>query len=158
VITREDMVSQSVFEFGKAALDAHGYLPIVDFREAFPYSLNEPLVGRSIVAVGFNFDDEGEQAEMGSSLTRRVYTIQMWTFGINNTAARNIANFLKFAMGRSGYVPLLDVAQDGTPEIDQLEVDGVSAERQIFPDPEPWQQFVWTTTTQVIDYYFASAL
>jgi len=110
------------------------------------------------VATGFDFDDEGEQAEMGSDLKRRLYTIQFFVFGQTLTLSRNIANALKFVLEREGTIPLLQVDQAGRPEIDKLILEGVSAERQVVPDPQPWQRFVYTTTLRVEDCYFAALI
>lgn len=109
---------------------------------------------RNLVAAGFNFDDDGALAELGSSLTRRIYTIEFWVFGLTDTYARNLANVLKFALDVDGTIPLKD---ESGAEIDRLLVDGVTAHRQqAGGDPEPWQQFVWTTQVKIEDTYFAS--
>lgn len=154
MITREDLVTQSVQDFAKAGLTTHGYVaPAVRFLDSFPYTLTE--LDAQLIASGFNFDDEGSQAEMGSDLKRRLYTVQFYIFGTTNTWAKNLANALKFVLDEDGTIPLLDYEQPGNPEIDRLVVVGVSAERQIVADPEPWQQFLWSTTCRVEDTYSA---
>lgn len=157
MISREDLVEQSVFDYARDAIRERGYADDqVDVRQSFPYTLNDAQFTRTLVAAGFNFDDDGKQAEMGSDLKTRVYTIQFFVFGTTATYGRNVANVLKFALDRDGLIPLKDVGQEGAPVIDVLEVLGVSAERQIVPDPEPWQEFVWTTTLRVEDVYHAA--
>lgn len=156
MISREDLVTQSVQTFARTQIfDVRDYAhDKVEFIEAFPYNLTK--MDKNLIATGFNFDDDGTQAEMGSDLKRRVYTVEFWVFGLTNTYARNLANVLKFALDVDGTIPLLDVAQTPPVEIDRLLVDGVTAHRQIIPSPEPWQEFVWTTQVKVEDFYYAS--
>ena len=110
----------------------------------------------NLICTGFDFDDEGEQAEMGSSLKTRLYTIEFWVFGQTATYARNLANAVKFGLDAEGTIPLLDIAQVPPVEIDKLIVEGTSVDRQTIVDPEPWQRFVWTTKLVVEDTYFAN--
>ncbi len=157
MITREDYITQSVFEYVRAQIfDVRDYpTDQVEIRESFVYELNNEVFDRNIICAGFDFDDEGEQAEMGSSLKTRRYTVEFWIFGLTDTYARNLANAVKFGLDAEGTIPLLDISQVPPVEIDKLVVDGVNVDRQIIVDPEPWQRFVWTTTLQVEDTYFA---
>lgn len=155
-MTREDLVSQSVMDHAVAGIAARGYPPTqVAFLESFPYSVAGPLE-KNLVAAGFDFDDGGEQAELGSGLKRRLYTIEFFVFGMTNTYARNLANALKFVLEGDGRVALKDVEQTGAPVIDYLLVDTVHTQRQIVPDPEPFQEFVYLTTVRVFDEYYAA--
>lgn len=159
MVTREDLLEQSVMDFARARLQARGYgPPKVEWEESYPHGLKN--LDHQIVAAGFNFDDEGAQAEMGSDLMTRLYTIEFFVFGTTATFARNIANALKFALqgDLNGTIPLLDYKVSGNPEIDRLIVEGASAHRQVITEPEPWQENVWTTTLHVRDEYFASLL
>lgn len=158
MITREDLITQSVYDYVKRQVfDVRGYpASQVELRESFVYQLDEETFDRNIICAGFDFDDEGRQAEMGSDLKTRVYTIELWVFGLTDTYARNLANAIKFAVDVEGTIPLMDISQDPPVEIDKLIVEGVNADRQIIPDPEPWQRFVWTTTVQVEDTYHAA--
>lgn len=155
MISREDMVEQSVTDHVRAALLARGYPETqVAIIDSYPYG--QKTLDKNLVAAGFNFDDEGTQAELGSDLKRRVYTMQFIVFGKTNTYARNLANIIKFAIDAESSLPLKDIGAAGAPEIDRLVVLGVSAERQIIGDPEPFEQFVWTATAQLEDVYYAS--
>lgn len=161
MVHRETLIAQSVFDFTVAALRERGYPEEqVDFRDDFPYDVVEGTVKtleRNIVAIGFDFDDPGEPAEIGSDLMRRVYTIQFWTFGLEAAYGENLAHAIKFALQAQGSIPLRDYDQDDSPEIDDLGVTGVTSERQVVAtDPTPAQQNVWTTTLKVEDFYFAS--
>lgn len=161
MISREDLIEQSVQDFLKAALITRGYAldepdGPVELVETFPYHLTGELT-KNYVAVGFNFDDEGRAAELGSDLKVREYTIQFWIFGQTKAWAKNLANVVKFAAeAEHNRIPLKDYEQSGDPVIDYLCVNAASTERQIAPDPEPWQEYVWTTTVVVEDEYHAS--
>lgn len=155
MITREQLVTESVQRYAEANLRAHGYIPgEVTMLEAFPYSYVGELT-TNLVATGFDFDNEGDQAELGSDLKTRLYTVQFFVFGKTQTWAKNIAHAIKFALDAEPTIPLLDIGVAGRPEIDRLVLVGVSAERQLFTDPDPFQQHVWSTTARVEDTYFA---
>lgn len=158
LVTREQKINESVQRYAEAQLVARGYpADKLQFIDDYPWGMAEPVApGHAMIATGFDLDDEGRQAEMGSDLIERQYTIQLWTFAATNVTARNVAHALKFALEHDGTIPLLDISAEGAPEIDRLVVEGVTAERQPFPDPEPWQENVWTTTVSVRDVYFAS--
>lgn len=157
MITREDLITQSVFDYVTNQLFVVRDYPTsqVEVREEFVYELNEEPFTKNIVCAGFDFDDEGTQAEMGSSLKARVYTIEFWVFGLTDTYARNLANAIKFGLDSEGTVPLMDIAQTPPVEIDRLCVEGVNVDRQVIVNPEPWQRYVWTCKLQVEDVYFA---
>lgn len=155
MISREELVTQSVEDYVRAALTARGYDDKVDFSDEFPYTLEEPPT-RPLIAAGFDFDDPGEQAEMGSDLTLRPYGIEWYVFAPSGDQAKNVANIIKFALEADGSIPVNDYGQAGAPVVGYLQVDGSSAARQAFVDPEPWQENVWQTTVRVIDEYFAS--
>jgi len=160
MISREDLIAQSVYDFVEEHLRARGYSERrVEMLESFPYTRQEAQLDHSLLAAGFDFDDQGQSAEMGSDLKIRVYTIQFVIFGPNNTEARNVANVVKFIVdgaNAEGGIPLRNYGVEGAPELDRLLVDGVMADRQIIADPEPWQENVWLTTAKIEDTYFAS--
>lgn len=158
MISREDLVEQSVTNFIRNAIfTLRSYPPDqVELLESFPYDLKGELP-KNYIATGFNFDDDGTQAELGSDLMRRVYTLEFFVFGRTRTFAKNLANVVKFAFqAEGGTIPLLDISQAGTPEIDRLVVLGASTDRQVVPDPQPWQEFIWLTTANVEDTYHAA--
>lgn len=157
MVTREDLVEQSVTTFVREALLTRGYpADKVELVETFPAGNLEQL-DHCLVALGYNLDDEGTQAELGSDLTVRVYRFEFFVFGTTRTEAKNVSNVIKFAL-QADYnrVPLLQVDQAGQPEIDTLIIVGASADRQVIPDPEPWQEYVWLTTAAVEDTYAAA--
>src|SRR6185295_10640168 len=96
-ITREDQIEQSVYDFLESNLRAKGYTEAkVTLREAFP-TVNERSQALPVttIAIGFNFDDGGRQAELGSDLLQRVYTIEFWVFGTTPTLGRNVAHIVR---------------------------------------------------------------
>lgn len=153
MISREQLVTNSVVAYAVSRLAARGYTEGADYDLAERFPGKGTTLARPIVAVGFNFDDEGHAAEMGSDLRVRTYTIEFWVFGTTNTWAANLANHVKFDLERDGGVPLLDENDD---EVDRMDVDGVSSQREEAADPEPWQEFVWTTHLRVEDYYYST--
>lgn len=159
IISREDCIEQSVSDYARNQIfTVRGYpTSQVEMLESFPYTREADRLDKNLIALGFNFDDDGEPAELGSSLTSRLYTIQFWIFGKTNTYARNLANQLKFGLQVDACIPLMDISQVPPVQMDALIVDGVSAERQIIQDPAPWQEFVWTVHLKVQDLYFAAA-
>lgn len=161
MVTREDKIEQSVSDHVRTGLESRGYIPdIVDLRESFP-SMEERAteMTKTQVAIGFNFDDGGRLIELGSDLTERTYTIELWTFGLDRGEGRNVAHVIKAVIEATGGVPLKDVAAEGQPTIDFLmlpESRAVAVTRQLANDPRPWDMFVYTTTVKLIDQYYPS--
>lgn len=163
MVTREDMVEQTVSDLVRLKLTEHDYIPnVVDMREAFP-SADERAseLVKSQVALGFTFDDGGTPAEMGSDLCVYTHTVEFWCFGLNVSEGRNPAQFIKQIFRSNMSIPLKDVGQAGQPVIAYLEVPdraSVSTRRQISREPFPWDRFVWSTTVKLQDWYAPEAL
>jgi hypothetical protein len=160
MVTREDMVEQSVTDLVRAGIEASDLSSKVHLRNAFPTEQEraQPLEITQL-AVGFNFDDGGKLMELGSDLTERVYTITFWTFGTTATMGRTTANFVRQIVEQAGLIPLKDIRIIGQPVIDQLtlpERQAATVTRQIAGNPRPWDLFVWTTVLKVIDQYYPS--
>lgn len=158
MITREDLVEQSVQEYVKNKLfNERSYdQNLVEVLDAFPYDrFNGPL-DKNYVAMGFNFDDDGRQAELGSDLKTRLYTLEFFVFGMTQVWGRNLANVIKFAADNEGVIPLLDLNDIDKPQIDSLVVDGTRAERQPIQNPAPHERHVWITFVIVEDTYRAA--
>lgn len=152
-ITREDIVEQSLQTFVRRALTAKGYpMGEIDIVTDWDYSLVGGLA-KNTVALGVAFDDPGRAGEVGSDLRIRTYTFQAHTFGTSLTWAKNLGNAIKFAIERDSVIPLLDITNPALPQIDVLQVEGVSSERQHADQPEPWQRFIWATIATVEDAY-----
>jgi hypothetical protein len=164
VITREDAVEQSVFDYVKAGLTVLNYVPnVVTLREAFPTPTERSSqLTKTIVALGFNFDDGGKQIELGSDLTEYVHTVETWVFGVSAQVGRNVANVIRGLLNSGdGLIPLKDIGAEGQPVIDQLvlrDERGAMVSRQVNADPRPWDMFVWTITVRVEDVYNPSVV
>jgi hypothetical protein len=156
-VTREQKVEQSVQDFATDVLRSKGWSPDrLEVLDEFPYEQFEGSLTKSYVAFGFNFDDEGAAAEMGSDLKKRVYTLEFFVFGRSSLEAKSIANQIKFALDADQIVPLKDIGAIGAPVIDSLVVVGCKAEKMVVPDPAPYQESVWLTTCRVEDVYYSS--
>lgn len=160
MVTRERLIEQSVQEFVKDVLFNERNYPSaqIEVLDSFPYSFfdGEPLK-KNYLAAGYDFDDQGIQAEIGSDLTTRNYTIEWFVFGRSKEWGRNLAHAIKFALETNvKVIPLLDVTQAGQPQIDALVVKGVTASRILVPEPEPAHEFVYHTVVTVEDTYSPS--
>lgn len=161
MITREDEIEQSVEDFVKDKLIENGYgLDKVKVRDAFP-TVDERAteMTQTVVALGFNFDDGGRKIELGSDLTMRTYFIEFWTFGRTPGQGRNVANAIRAFLEEAGMVPLKDIGVEGHPVIDQILVSddrGITVQKQINPDPRPWDKNVYTTKVKMEDTYSPS--
>lgn len=156
MISREQKVTQSVQDYVVAGLAAAGYVQgeHYDFVDSYEGLAREGLA-RTTMASGFDFDDEGRQAEMGSDLKQRLYTVQFVVFGTTEVFAKNIASQAKFVIDADGVIPLKDLDDPDDAVIGYLDVVGVSAERQNVVNPEPWQEHIWSCTARVQDEYHA---
>lgn len=156
-VTREQLVEASVLEYARAAIfTTRGYsTDDVEIVEEWDYERRGEL-DKTTIALGFDFDDPGQQAEMGSDLLLRLYTIEFVVMGTTLTWAKNLSHALKFSLQREQAIPLLDVTQDSNPEIDVMEVEGVSSERVQLAKPEPWQRFIYAVTLRIQDVYHAA--
>lgn len=157
-VNREKKVEESVQVYAKAALIAKGWDEArLEFLESFPYdTFDGDLAAKSYLAWGFNFDDEGTAAELGSDLLTRVYTLEFFVFGRNEDIAEAIANDLKFAIDTDSAIPVLEIGEPNPAEIGSMLVAGVKAAKVLVDDPDSHQQHVWLTTARVEDEYFSS--
>lgn len=162
-ITREDYVEQSVQTYARRQLfDVKGYPEEqIEFLEAFDDNMfdNQPELRKNFVASGYDFDDDGRQAELGSDLITRLYTFEFFCIGISSVWGRNLSQAIKFGLETDGIIPILDIADADSapdwPQIDSLVLVGVSANRVIVQDPAPWQKHIWITRVRVEDTYNA---
>jgi hypothetical protein len=154
-VTREELVEQSVSDYLREQIfTVRGYpASRVELRDAFVEAQFDGPLDKNYLALGFNFDDGGTPAELGSDLIFRTYTIEVWVIGISSQEGRNLANAVRDSMEAEGRVPLKNVAVAGAPIIDYLIVDPVRAQRQPVPNPKPWQEFLYIVSVPVIDEY-----
>lgn len=104
------------------------------------------------IAIGWTTDDGGHDAELGSSLRRRLYTFDFYVFGVSRVWGKNLASVIRFSLEADQVIDLLDPS-DGQTVIDHVDVDFVSMQQAVTPNPRPWQEFSWITRLRVEDYY-----
>lgn len=159
MLTREGMIEQSVESYVKDKMfNVGGYsTDDVEVLDAFPYNRFDGPLDKTFVATGFNFDQGGEQAEMGSNLKRRQYTITFFVFGKDPDWGKNIANVCKAAAESDGVIPLKNYGVDDPASvIDSLMVDSASTQRQFVREPKPWEENIWITYVKVTDEFYPS--
>lgn len=169
MISREDIVVQSVQDFIRDELDARGYTADkLEVLDAYDTTEFDGPLDKQYVALGFGFDDGGRQAELGSDLRTRTYNIEFYTFATDAQWGRNIASLIRDLIdAQERGIPLKDYNQaagdpDNAPVVDYLQMAedaagrGARAERVTVVDPKPYQQFAWLTQVRVSDTYYAS--
>jgi hypothetical protein len=156
-IQREDMVEQSVQEYLKEKLFNVQKYPEsqVSILDAFTAEEFDGDLDKNYIAVGFNFDDGGTEAEVGSTLTRKLVTIEFFILGKTSTWGRNLKNALVSSFEQDKVVPLLNIGDPTKPVIDRLPVLSVAGTREPIADPAPWQRFIWTVLLRLEDEYQA---
>lgn len=162
MITREDLIEQSTTNFVREGMTAANYVPrIAEVREAFPTPTErDGTLTKTQIALGFNFDDGGRLAEMGSDLTEYLHTIEVWVFGRTPAEGRNTANAIKALILIADTIPIIDVRDNARPVLDQLvkpDRQPVVVSRQLAAEPRPWDRYVWTATIRLYDTYSPAA-
>lgn len=124
----------------------------VVFLDAYPDDarMRTPLTVNSI-AIGWAADDGGRQAELGSSLKRRLFTFDYYIFALSRVWGRNLASVIRSSVEADGNIDLLDPATGAV--IDSVAVDYASAQQVTKPNPRPWEQNAWAVRVRVEDYY-----
>src|SRR4051812_48761382 len=164
MISREDLIVQSVQSFVTEELRGRGYSEQrVEILDGFDASLFEEKYGetgldKTYVAIAFQFDNGGIQAELGSSLKEYLHTIDFLVLGHTATWGRNVAHVIKAVLNVDrGALALRDynVPVEPRPILDWLPIEEVSTEREHSYDPRPWQQFAWSTRLRIYDQVVA---
>src|SRR5438309_9259392 len=105
-LIREELVEMSVMRCIATGLPDYGYVltngaepqpgATLLMREAFPTpeERGQELTVTTL-AFGFNIDDGGEAAELGTNLTRYVHTLVCWTFALEPRFGRRVAHTAK---------------------------------------------------------------
>lgn len=157
---REEMVEASVLQALNEKLPDFGVIldegpeRNADLREAFP-TPEERATDLEIttLALGFQIDDGGEYAELGSNLMEYQHTLEVWTFATEPRFGRRAAHAIKHALRHdTDTVPLIDFTQEGNPVIDQLVILKAQVRHQANNSAHPWDRYVWTTSVVVQDY------
>jgi hypothetical protein len=166
-LIREELVEMSVMRCITLGLPDYGYVlsngtppppnANVLVREAFPTPEERAQeLTITTVAFGFNIDDGGEAAELGTNLTRYAHTLIAWVFALEPRYGRRLAHTLKNIARRNlDVIPLLDFNQpDPAPQIDAMNVMRTQVRHEVNLSPRPWDQYVWTCAIVVQDYYY----
>lgn len=159
-LLREELVQLSVMRAITAGLPDYGYVLGSDpttanlhVREAFPTpeERNQELT-ITTVAFGFNVDDGGEPAELGSNLTRYVHTLMCWVFALEMSFGKRVAYTIRSIVRRyNDVLPLLDFNQPDAPQIDALVIRRVQVNHEANNSPRPWDQYVHTVAIAAQD-------
>lgn len=159
MISREAKITQSVQTFVKDRLAAQGYdAGRIQVREEFPTEDERASqLVKTQVAIGWDFDGGGRQAELGSNLRLYLHTFNCWVFGTTPEYGENVASMVRLVIEANEWlIPLIDIEVDGDPVIDMLLVPDSfppTITRQYNNDPRPWDRNVWMTTVKVEDYF-----
>lgn len=166
-LLREELVEMSVMRCIAVGLPDYGYVVAngtgaivpganILLREAFPTPEERGQeLTITTLAFGFNIDDGGREAEMGTNLTRYDHTLTCWTFGLEPRFTRRVAHTIKNIARRNlDMIPLYDFNQSNDPQIAALQVERTQVRHEINNSPRPWDQYVYTTALVVRDYAY----
>jgi hypothetical protein len=155
MIDRETVIATSIESYLRNQLYVvRGYPPDrVVMLDAFPDSqrMSRPL-DANYIAVGWSADDGGRDAELGSSLRRRLYTFDFYTFAVSRVWGRNLASVVRFCLEADQSIDLLDPG-DGQTVTGHVDVEFVSVQQAVAANPRPYEENCWITRLRVVDYY-----
>lgn len=158
MIDRATVISHSAEQYARNQLFNVRNYPQdrVVFLDAYPD--NERMtkaLDRNYIAIGFQGDDGGKQAELGSSLKRRLHTLDFYVFGISRVWGKNLASVLRYALESDQVIDLIDPATGAV--IDKVDVDFVNTTEVVSRTPRPWEENCWVTRLRVEDYYSSAS-
>jgi hypothetical protein len=158
LIDRESIIERSIESYLRNQLfTVRGY-PVdrVVMLDAYPDSerMSRPI-DKNYIAIGWSADDGGRDAELGSSLRRRLYTFDFYVFGVSRVWGKNLASVIRFCLESDQSIELLDPS-DGQTVIGHVDVDFVSAQQAVTNNPRPFEENCWITRLRVEDYYDSS--
>lgn len=155
MIQRSDKLEQSVINYVRTQLfDVQNYPPSqVEILDAWDSEKFADTLDKNYIAVGFNFDDGGKEGETGSTLVRKLVTIEFFIVAKDATWGRNLKAAIISALESERVIPLQDIGEPGEPVIDALPVISCSGEHQPIANPLPWQRFLWTVHLRLEDEY-----
>lgn len=171
-LLREELVEASVLRCLTSGLPRYGLqlgtngdvgpAPLVVVRNAFPTpdERAEELTATTL-AFGFNVDDGGMPAELGTSLTHYVHTLVVWVFALEPRFGRKVAYAIQHVCRVNpdtlpDTIPLLDfnADADAPPVLDSLMTLHVQVKHEGNSSPRPWDRYVWTASIGVRDTYY----
>lgn len=154
-VGRQKLIEQSLQDFVEDALAAQDFpMPQIEMLDLFEQrDFGDSPIDKEYVALGYNFDEGGAPAELGTNLRRYRHIIEIFVIATAAARGQSLAYAIRDTLEGAERVPLKDVTQAAQPVIDVLLIDPVSAERQAIPDPEPWEEFVWLLRAPIIDEF-----
>lgn len=169
-LLREELVEASVLRCVTTGLPNYDFVlqtngfagpaPNLVVREAFPTPDERTAeLTATTLAFGFNADDGGEPAELGTNLTKYVHALTCWVFGLEPRFARRVAFAIQHVCRVNlDIIPLLDfnADPDNPPVLDAMNVLKVQAEHQGNNSPRPWDKYVWTAVISLRDTYYVT--
>lgn len=163
MILREQLVKFSLIQLITERLPDFGYVLTgagqnVEVRQSFPTPTERTEELKiTTLAFGFDIDDGGVPAELGSTLTKYVHTLTAWVFATEPEFGEQVASSIKHIMRRADdAVPIYDYNQESNPQIDTDMIESVQTQHQANNSPRPWDQYVWTTAIKIQDYYYVT--
>lgn len=115
---------------------------------------------KNVISLGFSFDDGGTQAEMGSTLTLRVVTLEIFIFALSDDWGETLGGAIQKQIRVDQMIPLLDLGASDTPDvIDYLQLPdrgSVRMERVPVRDPRPWEENLFRVVVKVEDLSYES--
>lgn len=158
MIDRESVIEHSVEAYLRSQLFTIRQYPAskVVMLDAYPDDarMSKPL-DKNYIAIGWAADDGGKDAEIGTTAKRRKYTFDFYVFGISRVWAKNLASVIRYSLEADGVISLTDPVGGGN--VGYVDIDFVSAQQAVTPNPRPWQENAWITRLRVEDSYYSSA-
>jgi hypothetical protein len=155
VIDRATVIEHSIESYLRNQLfTVRGYpTDRVVMLDAYPDNerMSRPL-DKNYIAIGWSADDGGRDAELGSSLRRRLYTFDHYIFGVSRVWGKNLASVIRFSLESDQAIDLLDPS-DGQTVIGYVDVDMVSVQQAVTNNPRPFEENCWITRLRVSDIY-----
>lgn len=116
---------------------------------------------KNVLSLGFTFDDGGTQAEMGSTLTLRIVTLEVFIFAISDDWGETLGGAIQQQIRADQVIPLLDLGSSDDPAvIDYLQLPdrgSVRMERVPVRDPRPWEENLFRVVAKVEDLSYAES-
>ncbi len=158
MIDRESIIEKSVELYLRNQLYTVRHYPTdkVVMLDAYPTGERMMMpIDKNYIAIGWSADDGGRQAELGSSLKRRIYTMDFYIFGISRIWGKNIASVVRFCLETDGTIDLISPSDSSV--IGYVDVDFVSSQQVIANNPRPWEEFAHVTRLRIEDYYSSAS-
>lgn len=158
MISREQKIEQSVEDHLRDHLTEilGTSMTKVSLVDSFNPTDYDGTLDENVVALGYNFDNGGRAAELGSSLISKLHTIEVFILGVTPVWGNNLSAHVAGAFPTGAVIPLKEIGDPAKPVIDYLPIEEAAREKQVIRDPQPWQENIWLVRLKVTDEYFAA--